>query len=319
MIYYTATDQNRREENQDSSLCADIRVNHEAAVSVYCVADGMGGLLGGKMYSKDAIREFYQRLMFLLTGDEFVEGSLEEQLTLLETFSSQVYKKINRVLYQRGMDLGYQGGTTLSVAIHFWDTWFLSNCGDSPIYVRKDKKLRLASQIQNEAGRLIREGKTNLGSPLYYMNKNRLLQYLGQREEVMPAVSVCKDDKVDQLLLGTDGAFGDCSLGDLETILDHGRMDRGALRRIFEKSKDRREEDNQTAILIVNHDRRERKNHAPEKKVSEEKEVLEKRDSENQIDKESQVETIAYRKVERESRLEKFGELWNRRRRKKDE
>ena len=92
MIYYTATDQNRREENQDSSLCADIRVNHEAAVSVYCVADGMGGLLGGKMYSKDAIREFYQRLMFLLTGDEFVEGSLEEQLTLLETFSSQVYK-----------------------------------------------------------------------------------------------------------------------------------------------------------------------------------------------------------------------------------
>jgi serine/threonine protein phosphatase PrpC len=218
-IYYES-EINRRSANEDNFCHMEIRINHEAAVSAMVVSDGMGGLSGGKFYSEAAVEIWYEKLLKVLMGNHFKDCSLRQQIETLEEFSRCIPEQINQELYKRGLDAGIKGGTTLSAAIHFWDTWIISNCGDSPVYYTKDGQIFLASEIQNLAEKLVREGKTETGSLLYHQNKNRLLQYLGRRETISPHVVRLSDSQVDSLLMGSDGAFGNLSKENIQDILN---------------------------------------------------------------------------------------------------
>ena len=48
MAFFFASEINRRSSNEDSYCQMEIRMNAEAAVKAMVVADGMGGLSGGK-------------------------------------------------------------------------------------------------------------------------------------------------------------------------------------------------------------------------------------------------------------------------------
>lgn len=251
MAFYYSSEINKRSVNEDSYCNMEIRMNHEAAVSAMVVADGMGGLSAGKRYSEGAINLWYEELVKTVMGDGFRDGSLPQQIDTLMEFSRQIYGKINRELYKKGMDAGVKGGTTLSAAIHFWDTWIISNCGDSPIYTMKNGTLTLISDIQNVANQLVKKGMTKVGSTLFYQNKNRLTEYLGKREDVHPYWIRISDDKADSLLLGSDGAFGDLSESQIESIFNQQKMPQDLLKDLFEQARNGGEEDNQTAVLFV--------------------------------------------------------------------
>ena len=51
MAFYFASEKNKREVNEDSYCQMELRINLEASVRAMVVADGMGGLAGGKFYS----------------------------------------------------------------------------------------------------------------------------------------------------------------------------------------------------------------------------------------------------------------------------
>ena len=174
MVFFCESLQNKRSRNEDSCCHMDLKMNHEATVSAFVVADGMGGLSAGNLYAKTAVSMWYQELINILMSEDFRDCSLETQIEGLKAFCQDVFEKINQKLYKKGMDAGLKGGTTLTTAIHFWDTWIFANCGDSPIYVMRKDKLELISDIQNLAWQLVREGKTQIGSTLFLQNKNRL-------------------------------------------------------------------------------------------------------------------------------------------------
>ena len=251
MAFYYSSEINKRSVNEDSYCNMEIRMNHEATVSAMVVADGMGGLSAGKRYSEGAINLWYEELVKTVMGDGFRDGSLPQQIDALMDFSDRIFEKINRKLYQKGMDAGVKGGTTLSSAIHFWDTWIIANCGDSPIYLMKNGSLSLTSDIQNVASQLVKKGMTRTGSTLFYQNKNRLTEYLGKREEVNPYCIRLNDDQLDSLILGSDGAFGDLSLEQIEEILNQQKDPQEILKDLFEQARNGGEEDNQTAVLYV--------------------------------------------------------------------
>lgn len=251
MAFYYSSEINKRSVNEDSFCNMEIRMNHEAVVSAMVVADGMGGLSAGKRYSELAINMWYGELVKTVMGDGFRDGSLEQQIDTLMDFSGQIFEKINRELYQKGMDAGVKGGTTLSCAIHFWDTWIIANCGDSPVYLMKNGSLSLVSEIQNVASQLVKKGMAKEGSAIFYQNKNRLTQYLGRREEVHPYCIRLNEEKLDSLLLGSDGAFGNLSLNQIETILYEQRDPQDMLRELFEQARFSGEDDNQTAVLYL--------------------------------------------------------------------
>ena len=82
-------------------------------------------------------------------------------------FSEHIFEKINGRLYKKGLDTGAKGGTTLSSAIHFWDTWLIANCGDSPIYGMKNGKLSLLGDIQNVASQMVKKEPPQKGPPSF--------------------------------------------------------------------------------------------------------------------------------------------------------
>lgn len=244
---------NKRSSNEDSFAKMEFRLNHEAGVYAMAVADGMGGLAAGKDYSNMAVRLWYRELLKLIMGDEFAGGTLENQTELLREFSGKVYGRLGRILYRKGIDTGIRGGTTLTTVIRFWDTLIIANVGDSPVYGIRDGDITLLSEIQNVSGKMVREGKTEPRSLLYYQNKNRLLQYLGSREEVHPHCVTLDVRDVDALLLGTDGAFGDLTMEEIHDTVCLEPDPRTVIRSLFEHAREYGEEDNQTAILYLPH------------------------------------------------------------------
>lgn len=250
MVFYMESLKNKRSDNQDSYCHMEIRVNHEAKVQAFCVADGMGGLEAGKEYSGKAVSLWFERLVGVLMGENFANCSLNSQIETLEEFSKGIFSTINERIYEIGMDTGLVGGTTLTTAIHFWDTWIIGNCGDSPLYMMRNGNIELVSQIQNVAWQLVREDKTQIGSTLFYQNKNRLLEYLGKREEVHPYVQTVEEDGIQSILMGSDGAFGDLSMAKIENVLKQFDRKEEALSVILEFAREHGESDNQTAILI---------------------------------------------------------------------
>lgn len=251
MAFYFASEKNKRSVNEDSYCQMELRINLEASVSAMVVADGMGGLSGGKFYSQAAMDLWYRGLLNTLMSDSFRDCSLHQQIDALTEFAGGIFEKINRRLYKKGLDTGVKGGTTLSAAIHFWDTWIIANCGDSPIYGMKDGKLSLLGEIQNVANQMVKKGTAKEGTALFYQNKNRLTEYLGKRGEVHPYFARLPQEAVDVILLGSDGAFGNLSMDEIERIMNGERASRQMLLDLFAHAKATGEDDNQTAILYM--------------------------------------------------------------------
>lgn len=258
MAFFFASEINRRSSNEDSYCQMEIHMNAEAVVKAMVVADGMGGLSGGKYYSEAAVNLWYQELLQTLMSDRFKGNPLDRQIEILQEFSEEIYSKLNQGLYKKGLDAGIKGGTTLSAVIHFWDTFIVSNCGDSPIYRIKNGTIELISEVQNVAEEMVREGKTTAGSVLYYQNKNRLLDYLGKRKECKPYCRLFPAEEIDGILMGSDGAFGDLTKAEIETICCDCERPQRVIGQIFESARESGEEDNQTAILYVNQEKEKR-------------------------------------------------------------
>ena len=321
MVFFVESIKNKRARNEDNYCHMELRINHEASVIAYAVADGMGGLTAGDDYAKKAISIWYEELVRLLMSDHFRACSLDTQIDSLKEFSKNVFSPINEKLYQMGMDAGIRGGTTLSTAIFFWDTWIFANCGDSPIYFMRNRHLELASQIQNLAWQMVREGKTQEGSLLFEQNKNRLLQYLGRREEVLP-YSFCLDaKKVDLVLMGTDGAFGDMTREQMEGILCQDQKTDKVLSDLLQFARNLGETDNQTAMLIypstgqnsVMADKKERMEMADMSLVGKNDTQEERREILFESEKRNQRSSY-YRSIQEESMRERFKSFWKGRR-----
>ena len=251
MAFYFASEKNKREINEDSYCQMELRINLEASISAMVVADGMGGLAGGKFYSETALELWYRGLLDTMMGEGFRDCSLHQQIDALTEFSENIFEKINRQLYKKGLDTGARGGTTLSAAIHFWD--YLDHIqlrGQSGL--RHEKRRAIAPRRDSERGEPDgKKGTTKEGTTLFYQNKNRLTEYLGKRSEVHPCCVRLPQDAVDMILMGSDGAFGNLSLLEIETFLHERRPSRQMLTELFELAKASGEEDNQTAILFV--------------------------------------------------------------------
>jgi serine/threonine protein phosphatase PrpC len=130
VIYQLALDTfiGSRAENQDSIL------NLKIAEDIYLVgiADGMGGMTGGKMASTmtvEAINDYIQSLSL----DQFEPENLKNILnSCYEIANFCISKAIEREPKYRGM------GTTLALLLISGDVYVWSNVGDSRIYMIRE-------------------------------------------------------------------------------------------------------------------------------------------------------------------------------------
>src|SRR5688572_2299434 len=217
LSFWAATDVGRKREHNEDNFLVDKKL------SLFVVADGMGGHASGEVASHLAVHEFRnaveQRHELLegyarttssstaSTGDGAANAA--EVLSMLE----QAVQTAGVAIFQRGkQEPDKRGmGTTISALLLVGDRGFIAHVGDSRIYlIRQDQVIQL-TEDHSLINELIRRGKVtkeNLSRSPYSAYKNAVTRALGVYETVQ--VDTIDFDVLpgDQFLLCSDGLHG---------------------------------------------------------------------------------------------------------------
>lgn len=207
---YGITDIGRKRKNNEDCLFLDDDQR------LYVVADGMGGHQSGEVASKlvvETIQKYMKRF-------REAEGRRADRLLSSIHLANQV---IFRVSYNRN---SYQGmGSTVSAVCFTDNTVVAANVGDSPIYLVRDKSIKLLSVIHNllaEQTAIDPEGAKHLSSTLKHM----LTRAIGIEKTVRPDIREIQYFKDDVLVIGSDGLSDKVSPEEILAVVNKERPDK---------------------------------------------------------------------------------------------
>lgn len=191
-----------RSNNQDSKLVAD-------GVSVFAVADGMGGHQGGEVASAIAV--------------ETLEATITEPTT---DSVVEAVKEANRRIFSRASDAAdLRGMGTTLVAIALVNqgaddeevAWV--NVGDSRVYLLRDEELHQLSRDHSLVEDLRRGGQLSDEEAAVHPQRNILTRALGIDSEVEVDHGAVVPLQSDRFLLCSDGLFNEVDRATLITTL----------------------------------------------------------------------------------------------------
>jgi PPM family protein phosphatase len=215
LSFWAASDVGRKREHNEDNFLVDRKL------SLYVVADGMGGHASGEVASHLAVHEFRAAVdarRDLLEGFARGDGSVRAQdiLSVLEQAvqgaCAAIFQHGRREPDKRGM------GTTISGLLLVGDRGFIAHVGDSRIYLLRQSQVVQLTEDHSLVNELIRRGKVtkeNLARSPYSAYKNAVTRAVGVYETVQ--VDTIDFDVLpgDQFLICSDG---------LHTYLDDERI-----------------------------------------------------------------------------------------------
>ena len=205
LSFWAATDVGRKREVNEDNFLVDKKL------SLFVVADGMGGHASGEVASHLAVHEFRNAVD---AGrdviDRYVRDATsvrpQEILTLMEhavqTAGQTIYQRGQQEPEKRGM------GTTTSALLIAGDRGFIAHVGDSRVYMVRAGQVVQLTEDHSLINELIRRGritKENLDDSPYKAYKNAVTRAVGVYETV-------QGDTLDFEILPGD-AFLICSDG----------------------------------------------------------------------------------------------------------
>lgn len=215
MKFYGITDIGKsRKENQDGIYICDEFEN----VKYFIIADGMGGVNGGKIASTAAI--------------ETIKDYIEENIYDIELEEEQIKKLIkdailnaNKFIFQKAMrETDYKGmGTTVILAITYGNRVYIGHVGDSRLYRIRKNIIRQLTKDHSYVQALLQEGSITKAEAENHPQKNILLKVVGCEEEIEPDIFVKGFKKDDVLLMCTDGLTNMISVNDIYNTIVEGK------------------------------------------------------------------------------------------------
>ena len=204
------TDIGRKRKNNEDCLFLDDDQR------LYVVADGMGGHQAGEVASKLVV-ETIQNYMRRFREEE--GGEADRLLSSIHLANQAVFQASRNKNSCQGM------GSTVS-AVYFTDkTLIAANVGDSPIYLVRDKSIKLLSVIHNllaEQTAIDPEGAKYLSSML----KHILTRAIGIEKTVKPDICEIRYFKDDILVISSDGLTDKVSPEEILTVVNKERPDK---------------------------------------------------------------------------------------------
>jgi serine/threonine protein phosphatase PrpC len=249
LSFWAATDVGRKREHNEDNFLVDKKL------SLFVVADGMGGHASGEVASHLAVHEFRNAIdgrHDLLEAFTRADGTVraQEVLSLLEQAvqgaCATIFQKGKAEPDKRGM------GTTISALLLAGDRGFIAHVGDSRIYLVRQSQVIQLTEDHSLINELIRRGKITkeglAGSP-YSAYKNAVTRAVGVYETVQ--VDTIDFDVLpgDQFLLCSDGLH---SYLDDDKIKEHfGAEDVTTIpKRFIDLANEAGGQDNITAITL---------------------------------------------------------------------
>jgi PPM family protein phosphatase len=204
LSFWAATDVGKKRETNEDNFLVDKKL------SLFVVADGMGGHASGEVASQMAVHELRNAVDAGRDAIErFGKGEREAQEQILsvlehavETACQAIYQKGQAEPEKRGM------GTTTSALLIAGDRGFIAHVGDSRIYMLRAGQVIQLTEDHSLVNELIRRGrvtKENFDTSPYKAYKNAVTRAVGVYETVQGDTFDFEILPGDQFLLCSDG------------------------------------------------------------------------------------------------------------------
>lgn len=238
----------KREHNEDNFLI-------DSKLSLFVVADGMGGHASGEVASHIAVHELRNAVEGRRdTIESFARGdgkvTPQEILTIMEqavqNACAAIFAKGKQEADKRGM------GTTISALMMAGERGFIAHVGDSRIYMVRHGQVIQLTEDHSLVNELIRRGKVTkegLGKSPYSAYKNAVTRAVGVYETVQVDTIDLEVLPGDQFLLCSDGLH---SYLDDKQIVDFLATPQitAVPQKLVDLANERGGQDNITALVI---------------------------------------------------------------------
>jgi len=234
--------------------------SNEINSGLFAVCDGMGGEEHGDTAAAIAVSVLQghdQKVFEVETSfDEFVAQYVDDANT-------QICNEIEK-------NGGKRMGTTFAMLYVFNQTAYISNIGDSRVYLFRENKLAQLSKDHTQIKRLLDMGILSEEGAKTHPDRHKLTQHLG----IFPEEMIIEPFIAESISLNTDDVFLLCSDGltdmiddaDIEVILSQNSCPEEAARKLIDVALQNGGIDNVTVVLVKISDSSEREKEAKLKK-----------------------------------------------------
>ena len=243
-----------RTNNEDSFVVADPRERARIDTSsgtrdlvvsgrglLLAVSDGMGGAEAGEVASAIVVESLHRT---------FAKAPLEGDEDSIAAFIDTAVSEANREVIESAKQPGRQGmGATLTAVLLHAGNAYIAEVGDSRAYVVRGRRIRQMTKDQSFVQLLIDAGALSPDDAKVSPHKNVILQAMGQKASVTPAVGRLALRRGDKLLLCSDGLTNKVEDTEIADIVDAAATLDEACARLIALANERGGEDNITAVL----------------------------------------------------------------------
>ena len=206
--------------------------------NLFLVADGMGGHRAGDYASRFLIQHL---VACVRTSDG------KAQVSVLE----KAIRRVNRELYREAVEkeelMGM--GTTLVAATTEGKTLYVSNIGDSRLYLIRRKKAYQVTRDHSYVEEMVAAGRMIRGSQEYLSQKNIITRAAGMTERVEADFFEVDLEDGDKILLCSDGLTNMVDNEKIAEIASAGESLRQRVQRLVDQANENGGRDNITVIL----------------------------------------------------------------------
>lgn len=243
--FYAATDVGRlRDHNEDNYLV-------DKKLSLFVVADGMGGHAAGEVASALAVRIIHEELKKDASAIEDAAPQTRGTKQILVLLEHAVQKACARIHDEAKADVNKRGmGTTLSALLIAGSHGFIAHVGDSRIYLLRDGRIQQVTEDHTVYNELVKRGKLTKDQIEKVAQKNAITRAVGVYERVEVDTLFIEVLPGDQFLLASDGLHGYIAhTAELEPYFDE-ENGQTAADGLIELANKKGGKDNITAVLV---------------------------------------------------------------------
>jgi serine/threonine protein phosphatase PrpC len=247
--FFAATDVGRvRDHNEDNFLV-------DKKLSLFMVADGMGGHAAGEVASAIAVRTVHEELKREkdLIGDYLAGASGAAKVTpkdIVALLEHAVQRACSKIHEEAQSDAAKRGmGTTLSVLLVLGPKGFIAHVGDSRIYLMRGGRVQQVTEDHTVINELIKRGKLSKEQIEKVAQKNAITRAVGVYERVDVDTLAIEVLPGDVFVLASDGLTG--YLQSPEELREHLALEGDlAVKSLLQLANDRGGKDNITSVIV---------------------------------------------------------------------
>jgi protein phosphatase len=221
--------------------------------ALVCVADGLGGHIGGEIASKLAVSIFKDVLKEpdFETNRRHLNSQEEGPLPMLK----QAITHANERIYRTNLELGLlaQGkpmGTTMTAAVIQPGKAYIVNVGDSRCYLLRENKIIKMTEDHSWVDEQVKLGKITREEASTHKKRNMVTRSVGTHLEVESDTYVWALQSGDSLLLCSDGLVNMVSDENILNEIRRGGSCDQVAQRLVTRANEGGGSDNITVILV---------------------------------------------------------------------